>query len=331
MYSRCRRPAFTLVELLVVLFIIALLIGLLLPAVQKAREAANRMSCTNNLKQLGVALHHHDLDHGALPPGLSIDPKSVNVFVGEPNDHWWYIGWMFRILPYIEQDALYRRFDPKDNPFWNPANLGHDYINSKHIPLYRCPSDPVAKTMLVSTFPGDPNLVLPVALTSYSGISGTDQFSRDGCLYPNSRVSLAGIRDGNSTTLLVGERPPCWGGWGGWWVAFTGMPPSLGAADGLLGANERIAVNWESKPNGPQDYFRPGKLDKDDDPFDDPHAWHFWSFHPGGANFLFADGHVKFLRYDITDPPPTPGAAPSRDLLRNMATREKGEVEVYVD
>jgi prepilin-type N-terminal cleavage/methylation domain-containing protein/prepilin-type processing-associated H-X9-DG protein len=333
MHSLRRRPAFTLIELLVVIAIIAVLIGLLLPAVQKVRAAADKMVCQNNLRQIGIAMHHYHSDNNRFPPAHSIDPTWVYVpGMLQPDDGWWYISWMARLLPYIEQDGHYRRVKPGDPAWWHPAGPG-PYLNSEYLKLYRCPSDPVPKTVTVSAFPGDPNFV-PIALASYLGVSGTDQFSFDGTLYPNSKVRLGDITvgDGTSHTLLVGERPPSWGGWGGWWFAGSGMLPWLGAADVVLGANERIAENWESRPNGQQSYYQPGKLDEDDNPFDDPHAWHFWSFHPGGANFLFADGSVRFLPYSISAHK-LPNGDPdlSKDLLRKMATRNGGELEVYVD
>lgn len=329
MCSRRRRLAFSLVELLVVVGIIALLIGLLLPAIQKVRAAAENMFCKNNLKQIGIALHTYHDDNKQLPHGLSVNPSWVNV-PNKPDDDWWYVSWMTRILRYTEQEGLANRFKPGDWAFWHPANPGPEgYLNSAYVKLYRCPADPMPKTFEVPDYLSPGNFV-PIALTSYLGVSGTDQFSFDGCLYPNSKVRLTDIYDGTSNTIMVGERPPAWGGWGGWWFAGTGMLPSLGAGDVVLGANDRIAQNWECTPNGPQDYYRLGKLDPVDT-FNDPDAFHFWSMHPGGANFLFCDGSVRFLPYSITSPPPAPGMPSARDLLRNLATRNGGEMEVYVD
>src|SRR5262245_46442727 len=316
MYSRRRRPAYTLAELLVVIAIITILIGLLLPAVQKVRAAAARMRCANNLKQIGLGLHSYHDAFGRFPPAHSIDPALVFVpGMPQPDDRLWYISWMARILPYIEQDGLAIRIKPGDLAWWHPFGSG-PYLNSEYIKLYRCPADPMAKTITVPAVPPwvpTPRSV-PVALTSYLGVSGTDQFALDGILYVNSKVAFTDVLDGTSYTLLVGERPPGWGGWGGWWFAGTGMGPGLGAADVVLGSNECPAENFESRANGRKSWYQPGKLDNDDDPFDDPHAWHFWSFHPGGANFLFADGSVRFLKYGITTPPGAAGTPPARDV-----------------
>jgi prepilin-type processing-associated H-X9-DG protein/prepilin-type N-terminal cleavage/methylation domain-containing protein len=326
MCFRRHRPAFSLVELLVVIAIIAVLMGLLLPAVQKVRAAADKMVCQNNLKQIGVALHHYHNDYNKLPPAHSYDPLwTTEPNVLRPLDDAWYISWMARLLPYIEQDNVHKRIKWDDWAWWNPAVPGPEgYVNSAYIKLYRCPSDPMAKLFMGATIPDDPD-PKPVALTSYLGVSGTDQFQFDGCIYINSRVSMGHIYDGTSNTLLVGERPPGWGGWGGWWFAGSGMGPWFGAGDVVLGANERIAIDWVSTRDGQQSYYRLGKLDDYNDPSEDPHAWHFWSMHPGGANFLFADGSVRFLPYSISAPPP------NKDLLRNMATRNGGESEVYLD
>jgi prepilin-type N-terminal cleavage/methylation domain-containing protein len=132
--SRRRPGGFTLTELLVVLAIIALLMGLLLPAVQKAREAAARAACANNLKQITLAVHHYELTNGQLPPRCVGDNGA---------------SWMVLILPYIEQDNLYRRWD-----LWRPYYDQSDVARLTPVSIYFCPSRRSSQTAF-SSLSGD--------------------------------------------------------------------------------------------------------------------------------------------------------------------------------
>jgi len=291
--------AFTLLELLVVIAIIAILIGLLLPAVQKVRESAARIKCANNLKQLGLALHMaHDTEAG-FPPGLRSDSGEAYPM----------LSWMGRLLPYVEQVPLwdqtvadYRR---APNPFHRyPPHSARSVV----LPVFGCPSDWRVRTAWDLELPGEPPR--RVALTSYLGNLGTTHRRRDGVLYLNSRVRIEQIPDGTSNTLLVGERPPSPEFIYGWWYAGEGLG-GTGVLDVVLGTRGFNSRNphpqYVQCGRGPF-AFRPGRID------DFCSVFQFWSLHPGGANFLFCDGSGRFLRYDADA------------ILPALATRAGGEV-----
>lgn len=286
------RLAFSLIELLVVIAIVAILLSLIIVAVQKARSSAARLACSNNLRQIGLALHQYHEQRGAFPPGVSIN----NECHPEP-----FLGWTARILPYLEQEQLWREiqrsFRQDKNFLHRPPHLHVSTV----IKVYACPSVPEAQ---------QPHPQHNVAFTSYLGVEGHDQFTLDGTLFYDSRVALAEITDGTSHVLMVGERPPSPDGKFGWWYAGHGQEKD-GSAEMILGVREtcRFPEYLFDCTVGPYHFIR-------GDEGNPCSTFHFWSRHPGGANFLFADGSVRFLRYEL-DP-----------LMPALASRAGGEPSI---
>jgi prepilin-type N-terminal cleavage/methylation domain-containing protein/prepilin-type processing-associated H-X9-DG protein len=288
------RKAFTLIELLVVIAILAVLLGMLLPVVQMVRASAARLSCSNNLRQIGLALHsYHDTD-GAFPPGAS--PGRL----GEPLP---FIFWTARLLPFVEQEPLWNvTLDAYAQQPHDPSTLPHYGIMTPE-KIYSCPADG-RLSMPQATHEG-----LRVALTSYLGVLGRNLWANDGVLFLSSRVRIAEVLDGTSNTLMAGERPPSPDFWYGWWYAGAGQG-NTGSGDSVLGVEE---VKLPDAPYttgcqaGPY-HFMPGSLYEQCDLF------HYWSLHNGGANFLFVDGSVRFLAYS------------ANEIMPALSTRAGGEV-----
>ncbi len=301
-----RVKAFTLIELLVVIAIIAVLIGLLLPAVQKVREAAARLRCQNNLKQIGLALHSYHDANDALPPAIK---------ESYPQDSMQWISWLARILPYVEQDAIHRdmmaAFASQPLGGKNPFNSNpHKHIATV-LDIFKCASD---GRQYQAKYAGG----YTVAFTGYLGISGRDVRSMDGMLHWGSRVRLTDVTDGTSNTLMAGERPPSYDLVMGWWYAGAGQwdynyspVRNTGSLDVTMGISE---INLQTSgdpemtacPRGPYQ-FGPGSIQNACDQF------RFWSLHSGGSNFVAADGSVRFITFA------------SAAVLPAMATRNGGE------
>jgi prepilin-type processing-associated H-X9-DG protein len=285
------RPAVTLVELLVTIAIVAILMALLLPAVQSVRGTAARVSCQSKMRQVALALHHHHDTNFAFPPAFKSRRSS---------DRDRRVSWIVRILPELGEqplvESIRREFDR------TLATITHT-ANRHLLPVLACPADPDSGQL-------HRNLNLDFAFTNYHGNLGTDSLSRDGVIYMNSSVRIDFIRDGSSNTLLLGERPPSPEFQFGWWYVARGQDGTA-SMDYLMGTRERNRV---SPVPGPYAACGPGPFHfKPADPQSFCSAFQYWSDHPGGGNFAFCDGSVRFLKY----------AADA--VLPAMGTRDGGE------
>ena len=274
-----RRPALSLIELLVVIAIIAALIGLTLSGVQRVRAAAARAECQNKLRQLALAAHSYHDAQRHLPAGWTsdADPKSLA-----------YLGWTARLLPHLERNAQWRKIeaafqsDPDRRAFYGHAP--HAELLATATAPFACPSDGRVSTSQTSA-----NTVT-AAFTSYLGVVGRNAFQNDGAFFADSKVPFADFRDGQSNTLLIGERPPSADFRIGWWYRGWGASKD-GIGEMILGVRERnFSADYKACPPGPYKFVR-GELKNPCDTF------HYWSLHAGGANFAFADGSVRFLSY----------------------------------
>ena len=310
-----RIRGFTLIELLVVIAIIAILIALLLPAVQQAREAARRSQCKNNLKQIGLALQNYHDVHLAFPPGGYISK------------------WSFKtgLLPYLDMSAAYNSVNFEDNIRNTGGATDGSYscltVNlvakandpnqndpvSTEKPVFYCPSDPkggavpyVSNTATLGVHrlgsylgvggdgnpsPGSIASQYPPSHPSYD--PATIPSPRNGMLYFDSHTRMRDVTDGTSNTMIVGER-------------------------GISAANPGD-YGWDICAGYEGDgWLRVGAGFSQGDPFNNPgwiHDVHFWSFHAGGGHFLFTDGSVHFLSYNI-----------DFGLYKALATRAADEV-----
>lgn len=290
------RLAFTLIELLVVIAIIAILIGLLLPAVQKVRESAARMSCQNNLKQIGLAMHNYESANGGLPPRRQ--------FTSTTNRR----GWMPIILPYIEQEPLKNVYN-FDKNFYDPENFT---ATNSTLKLAICPSGPGARTMpvvqgAISTTGAAGDYFGPNSFQStLYGVAALRNDNTCTAMKDEAIRALVAITDGTSNTLLITEQ--------------AGRPDYyvLGqkVASTTLPTNKAFWGTWASyQVFAVQAFNANGTTQGGPCTINCNNSQGVYAFHPGGANAVFCDGSVRFMKQSM-----------SPDTLFAIMTATGGEV-----
>jgi prepilin-type N-terminal cleavage/methylation domain-containing protein len=290
------RGAFTLIELLVVIAIIAVLIGLLLPAVQQARESASRTQCANNLHQIGVALHTYENNNSSFPPSyvinVTFNPLSIQSY-----------SWGVLILPYLEQENLHRGYD--FNQLINsPTN---EAVISTHLKVMQCPSAPKADRLYSFTLPanaifkGSPAMTWQASASDYIPPSGVRlglnfpaSQDRHGLLNVDFNCRTTDVRDGLANTILVAElagRPDVWRAGG-----LSTLNPAAG--ESTAGAGWGDPLNGESWLNGSL-YDGTGTQGPCPINCTNLTTRGLYAFHPVGANVVMGDASVRLLSASI--------------------------------
>ncbi|MDB5339131.1 MAG: hypothetical protein JWN70_4750 [Planctomycetaceae bacterium] len=337
------RRGFTLIELLVVIAIIAVLIGLLLPAVQQAREAARRTQCKNNLRQLILAAHNHEASMTYLPPGFRGDQIS-----GFPRyfDLW---GTLAFLTPYLEQTAVYNSIDLKQTMYQlvSPYGITAPVAASTMVPSFLCPSD--AGQSVCSNAYG---ITGPLSPTNYAFCLGTgtstgktgwmgSPYEADGAFFAMSKIKITDIKDGSSNTVAASERVLGAGAENAtvassaaidaqtMFVNATGEPNDANCAAALkINGSQRRMYSWvagEPRCTSYNHYYPPNDHLHPDCVSNFASGGEFGSTghgistarskHVGGVHAAMCDGAVRFISENI-----------STTIWRNLATRQGGEV-----
>ena len=273
--SPTHKRAFTLIELLVVIAIIAILIALMLPAVQQAREAARRTQCKNNLCQLGLAMHNYDMSYEMLPPG-TVEP--IGPIRNVPEGY--HISWIVQQLPMMDQSPAFKAVD-FDEGAYGSANAR---VRETSIGAFACPSDYDFRYKIDG--------VGTVVASSYAGCFGGEDVAIDdnnnGLLFRNSSMNFRSIRDGATNTIMIGEK------------INPRETEDLGWMSGSSATlrNTGVAINtgWDVA-----NYFAGAQLEKPESakPPSDTATGGFSSQHSGGAQFILADGSTRFISQNI--------------------------------